>query len=275
MKVRTLENTLSDFLVGPSSNTLSSGALVTSVAFSRHGHTLAAGTTDGLVQLWNVTDPTHPLTFQGQPPTDQLGVSCVAFSPDGRTLASASGDATIELWNVTDPAQPTSPGQPIIAFTGVGSVAFSPDGYTLASGCNGGYNNLGDGAGIIQLWNVTDPIHPTALGQSFVTEVGFSSVAFSPDGHTLASGDLSGIVQLWNLTDPTRPTTLGKPLTASTEGYTFVAFSPTGAPWPAATGRARSICGTSPIRPTPPPWADPWESSTRSARWRSAPTGAH
>jgi WD40 repeat protein len=222
-----LVNLLFDFSVGTSSNSLSSGAFVSSVAFSPRGHTLAVGTTDGLVQLWDVSRLTSPV-LRSQPPTDQLGVSCVAFSPDGRTLATASGDDTIELWDVTDPAQPTSPGQPIIAFTGVASVAFSPDGRTLASGCNGGYNNLGDGAGIIQLWNITDPIHPIAMGQSFATQVGFSSVAFSPDGHTLASGDLSGLVQLWNVIDPARPTPLGQPLTTSTEGYTFVAFSPDG-----------------------------------------------
>jgi WD40 repeat protein len=49
------------------------------------------------------------------------------------------------------------------------------------------------------------------MGQSFVTEVGFSSVAFSPDGRTLASGsdgsghgDSPGTIQLWNVTDPAR-----------------------------------------------------------------------
>jgi len=231
LEIRPLENRLAnplvDVFLGPPSDTLSSGALVTSVAFSPSGHMLAAGTTDSLVLLWDVTNLTRPMHL-GQAPTDQLGISCVAFSPDGRILATASGDDTIDLWDITNPALPTSPGQPIIAFTGVSSVAFSPDGRTLASVCNGGYNNLGDGSGIVQLWDVTDQVHAAMLGQSFATQVGFSSVAFSPDGRTLASGDLSGMVQLWDVADPARPAALGQSLTPSAEGYTYVAFSPAG-----------------------------------------------
>ena len=37
------------------------------------------------------------------------------------------------------------------------------------------------------------------------------SVAFSPDGHTLATANYDNTVWLWDLTDPTRPRTLGPP----------------------------------------------------------------
>ncbi len=54
------------------------------------------------------------------------------------------------------------------------------------------------------------------------------SVAFSPDGHTLASASTDATVRLWNLTDPAHPAPLGQPLQGHTNAVTSVAFSPDG-----------------------------------------------
>ena len=195
--------------------------IVFSVAFSPDGRTLAAGSGDHKVWLWNLADPARP-TPLGQPLTGPTeGVNAVAFSPDGKTLAAGSGDHKVWLWNLADPARPTPLGQPLTGPTeAVGSVAFSPDGKTLAAG---------SGDHKVWLWNLTDPARPTPLGQPLTgpTE-GVNAVAFSPDGKTLAAGSGDHKVWLWNLADPARPTPLGQPLTGPTEAVGSVAFSPDG-----------------------------------------------
>ncbi len=248
----------------PLTGSVSLGAAVSSdvdsVAFSADGHTLASGSADGTVQLWNVTDPAHPgplsqpLTGSGATAADS-----VTISPDGHTLASGSTDGTVRLWDITDPAHPGPLGQPL---TGSGapvdSVAFSPDGNTLASG---------DNDGTAWLWNVADPTQPRPLGQPLtggsaaaVMSMAFSpdgrtlasgsadgtirlwslpqtvltgsavvdSVAFSPDRHILASGSADGTIRLWDLSDPAQPRPLGQPVTGSGAPVDSVAISPDG-----------------------------------------------
>lgn len=99
---------------------------VVSVAFSPDGKTLASGSSDNTVKLWDVASGGEVRTLSGH--TDWA--RSVAFSPDGRTLASGSGDETVKLWDVAS-------GQEVRTLSGytrdVWSVAFSPDGRTLAS----------------------------------------------------------------------------------------------------------------------------------------------
>ncbi|MGH3772195.1 MAG: TIR domain-containing protein [Pseudonocardiaceae bacterium] len=54
------------------------------------------------------------------------------------------------------------------------------------------------------------------------------AVAFSPDGHTLATSSADQSVRLWNVADPAQPAPLGPPLTGHTNSVNAVAFSPDG-----------------------------------------------
>ena len=69
---------------------------VNSVAFSPDGKTLATGSWDNTIKLWDIASGKVKTTLQAH----QDIVSSVAFSPDGKTLATGSDDKTIKLWDM-------------------------------------------------------------------------------------------------------------------------------------------------------------------------------
>jgi WD40 repeat protein len=110
----------------------------------------------------------------------------------------------------------------------------------------------------VTLWDVSDPAKAHRIGQPLTGgRSSVASLAFTPDGRTLASGSSNGTIILWDVSDPAKAHRIGQPLTGHTEtvnslavardGRTLASGSgpsrPTGAPWPLAA-TIRSSCGT-------------------------------
>jgi WD40 repeat protein len=140
------------------------------LAVSPDGTLVATSGYDGMIRLWNAQTGELKRVFVGH----DSYVYGLAWSADGRYLASAGVfDSTVRVWE-------TNTGLPVKVLRGSKDapvvVAWSPDGSLLA-------------AGTINSGNV--PIWQAATGKLLRTaEVGktVTSLAFAPDGRTLACG---------------------------------------------------------------------------------------
>ncbi len=197
-------------------------AAVRTVAISPDGQTIASGSEDYTIKLWDRKTGRELRTLAGH----AEAIYSVAFSPAGEVLASGSADDTVKLWD-------WQTGREICTFSGhsgdVMALAFSPDGEILASG---------SADKIVKLWNWKTKQEINFFEHSDdVRSVAFSSdggilavlcnwevklwnfgtgeipmlkpadgsgakyaMALSPDGRTMALGSQDGNVELWDVT---------------------------------------------------------------------------
>jgi eukaryotic-like serine/threonine-protein kinase len=193
------------------------------VALSADGTHLATVSWEG-VHVWDTASWQEVRALPGASPP-------LAFSPDGRTLATDTRSGTgITLW-------PLNGGKDVVLqdstnlfpyagpwFRSDRVLAFSPDGKCIVAPRN---TLSSRGVFVLSIWDTrsgselavvpTDPEHVEHTGV-------ISSLAFSPDGQTLATASMDHSIRLWDFAKRLERATLHAHLTE----VWSVAFAPDG-----------------------------------------------
>jgi len=197
----------------------------TSVAFSPDARMLGIACTDGTIRLFTIRTGTvrmltsRDASLQISSLSGQGGPTPFAVSPDGFSAAMASGDR-LSLWDLsTGEMKQSFKGHRGFVLSAALSAALSADGKTIASG---GDDNT------VRLWDLESGKLRRVLSGS--NESGhFTSLAFFPDGKTLATESKNG--GEWLFWDPAtgrrKASQTGQftgPITLSPDGKSMATF---------------------------------------------------
>lgn len=150
------------------------------VSFSPKGDTLASGTAEGSVVLWDVEERRHWTALKGH----SGWVLSVTFSPNGAVLASASLDGTIKLWDVQRRCEKAT-------------LTIGIHGRSLTINDSGTMLATWDGdASVQKIWDLRTQTCTQELG---VRTRWANGARFSPSGSFLASCHDSDIVRTWDI----------------------------------------------------------------------------
>ncbi len=214
------------------------------VAISPDSRWLATTSPDKIAHLWDLKSNavgSKPYILRGL--EDGNEITTIGFSPNSYWLVTASGhtgthyyrndDTTAQLWDLRS-ANPSSNPHILRGHTmGITSVAFSYDSHWLVTASGASNTHTGQLDGTPRLWHLNGS-DPAADPISLPNNIGpISVVAFSPDGHWLATGnggesfglnpsDTTG--RVWDLTNAPR---IADPivLTGHTSSMSKISFS--------------------------------------------------
>jgi WD40 repeat protein len=142
---------------------------VVAVAFAPDGRSIVTAQRSGAVQRWDATSGAPLGTFATAP----APVLSLVFAPDGRTLAGVGARGAVQMWDAAT-------GAALHALAGSGDTAASS---ALAFGADGRWIVLAGGT--LTEW---DAATGKVVGQRSFGPADADSVALSPDGGTAAAG---------------------------------------------------------------------------------------
>jgi len=269
---------------------------VLAIKFAPDGKTLASGSTDGIVRLWDVT---APAPAERAVLKTKAWITSLDFSPDSKTLLTGDRNGMVRLWDLagTAPVERTShkghyspPTSISLARTGLlasadrygvlfwnlstarpsdqrfvanGTPALSPDGKTLA---------LGNDFGSVEVWDLGKG-KPTQRWKREAHKLknvsGLSLVEISPDGKIFASCGVDNKTHFWDLTAAGPKE---KAVFEGQSGECAVLFARNGAPL-ALASYGRNFVDSNPVMYVPESAIQLWD--LKGAKPRKTATLSH
>jgi WD40 repeat protein len=166
--------------------------LVTGLAYSPDGQSLASSSADKFIKQWKSDDGSLMKSYEGH----TGAVLGVGWSPDGKQIVSAGADSSLKIWNVDSGEQALSQPEHRLEVT---SARFLPGRRQIVT-------TAGDR--LARLWNADDGKLIRVLQGS--TDFLLCNDV-TRDAKRIAAGNQSGDITIWNADDGTLIQTISPP----------------------------------------------------------------
>jgi hypothetical protein len=159
-------------------------AIVTAVAVSHDGKRIATGSADGLIKIWDA-DLFRPVYM---PCGHTSKVRTIHVSADSKRAVTTGDDQSARVWDLKN-------GQELRGFATKGPVELTSDGNAVLTSI-GGETTLRDVLTGLEVVATSRPTPPTHTIVEMLGQIGLS-LAFSPDGRTVAVAHRDGTIGLY------------------------------------------------------------------------------